>query len=177
MMCITGRHRCIMLPHRPTCGMSRRWEVYITLCYVGKRCEYHVCVLPRRFERRTSRFNLSFSMKDMYITFVFRHVDTRVIWEVFIMFSFRHVGMSSVHHINETEEDMGQRNLSMRSPMQWDNTSHAGFCKCTKGQPWMPLNPQYRRVNVEVNVYSNADRVNLFNEDQCWNKCGHQRLC
>ena len=23
-MCITGRHRCIMLPHRPTCGMSRR---------------------------------------------------------------------------------------------------------------------------------------------------------
>ena len=65
--------------------------------------------------------------------------------------------MSSVHHINETEEDMGQRNLSMRSPMQWDNTSHAGFCKCTKGQPWMPLNPQYRRVNVEVNVYSSAD--------------------
>ena len=74
---------------------------------------------------------------------------------------FCHVGMSGSYQANHTETDMGQRNLSMRSPMQWDNTSHAGFCKCTKGKPWMPPNPQFKGVNVEVNIYTTLVRVNL----------------
>lgn len=33
-----------------------------------------------------------------------------------------------------------------RSPMQWDGTEHAGF---TSGTPWLRLNPNYPRINVE----------------------------
>lgn len=32
-----------------------------------------------------------------------------------------------------------------RTPMQWDNSENAGF---TRGKPWLPVNPQYRRINV-----------------------------
>ena len=32
-----------------------------------------------------------------------------------------------------------------RTPMQWSNDENAGF---TKGKPWLPVNPNYRRINV-----------------------------
>ncbi len=32
-----------------------------------------------------------------------------------------------------------------RTPMQWDDTSNAGF---TKGEPWFPVNPNYKSINV-----------------------------
>ena len=34
-----------------------------------------------------------------------------------------------------------------RTPMQWDGSPHAGF---TAGQPWLPVQPDFARVNVAV---------------------------
>ncbi|VDK13737.1 Oligo-1,6-glucosidase [Oenococcus sicerae] len=33
-----------------------------------------------------------------------------------------------------------------RTPMQWDDSAHAGF---TKGQPWFAVNPNYTEINVK----------------------------
>jgi oligo-1,6-glucosidase len=43
-----------------------------------------------------------------------------------------------------------------RTPMQWSNESYAGF---SKEQPWMRVNPNYKKINV-VN--------NLKNQDALW---------
>ncbi|EGW37694.1 alpha-glucosidase [Desulfosporosinus sp. OT] len=42
-----------------------------------------------------------------------------------------------------------------RTPMQWNNSEHAGF---TAGKPWINLNPNYPEVNVEDNL-ANPDSV------------------
>ncbi|WP_150271756.1 alpha-glucosidase [Paenibacillus tepidiphilus] len=34
-----------------------------------------------------------------------------------------------------------------RTPMQWDDSPHAGF---TSGRPWLPVHPDYREVNLQV---------------------------
>lgn len=34
-----------------------------------------------------------------------------------------------------------------RTPMQWDDSEHAGF---TKGEPWQRVNPNYREINVSA---------------------------
>jgi glycosidase len=34
-----------------------------------------------------------------------------------------------------------------RTPMQWTDDEHAGF---TEGEPWFPVNPNYREINVEA---------------------------
>jgi len=39
-----------------------------------------------------------------------------------------------------------------RSPMQWDNSQHAGFSRVT---PWIPLNPCYKKNNVEFQESNN----------------------
>ena len=41
----------------------------------------------------------------------------------------------------------------MRTPMQWDASANAGFCP-DGAVPWLPVNPDYRRVNVAA---QNAD--------------------
>jgi alpha-glucosidase len=44
-----------------------------------------------------------------------------------------------------------------RTPMTWDRSEMAGF---TRGRPWMPLGPDHRVVNVEV---EDVDRESIFN--------------
>ena len=36
-----------------------------------------------------------------------------------------------------------------RSPMQWNDKPYAGFTG-DKAKPWMPLNPNYKDINVDV---------------------------
>jgi oligo-1,6-glucosidase len=43
-----------------------------------------------------------------------------------------------------------------RTPMQWDASAHAGF---TKGMPWIRVNPNYPKINVEQAL---ADRNSIF---------------
>jgi glucan 1,6-alpha-glucosidase len=43
-----------------------------------------------------------------------------------------------------------------RSPMQWDDTAQAGF---TAGKPWLPVNDDYPKINVEQQV---ADPRSVF---------------
>lgn len=44
-----------------------------------------------------------------------------------------------------------------RTPMQWDDTEHAGF---TKGTPWLEVNPNYKEINVESSL---KDPNSVFN--------------
>jgi oligo-1,6-glucosidase len=43
-----------------------------------------------------------------------------------------------------------------RTPMQWDDTTHGGF---TSGEPWIPVNPNTARINVEA---ARADEESVF---------------
>lgn len=43
-----------------------------------------------------------------------------------------------------------------RTPMQWDDTSNAGF---TTGKPWLSVNPNYHEINVAAAL---ADQDSLF---------------
>lgn len=36
-----------------------------------------------------------------------------------------------------------------RTPVQWDTSKHAGF---TDGEPWLRVNPDYKKINVEENL-------------------------
>ncbi len=43
-----------------------------------------------------------------------------------------------------------------RTPMQWDNSAHAGF---TTGTPWLHVNPNYPEINVQQSL---ADEDSVF---------------
>lgn len=60
---------------------------------------------------------------------------------------------------NSSQKDQGQRNLPMRTPMQWDATENAGFCSCSTGSPWMPINPTSTTVNVEVTTFGQTEQL------------------
>lgn len=42
-----------------------------------------------------------------------------------------------------------------RTPVQWDDSEHAGF---TTGTPWLHVNPNYKEINVKHNI-ENADSI------------------
>ena len=44
-----------------------------------------------------------------------------------------------------------------RTPVQWDNSPNGGF---TTGQPWMPVNPNYKTINAKAEI---LDQNSIFN--------------
>ena len=46
-----------------------------------------------------------------------------------------------------------------RSPMTWNNGSHAGF---TTGRPWLPLNDEYGSINVESELQNENSVLNYY---------------
>jgi alpha-glucosidase len=74
------------------------------------------------------------------------------------------VGMKNLYHI---ETAKGRPHLELmeiiwkkgrdnsRTPMQWNDSLHAGF---TTGTPWMKCNPNYTAINVEADL-KNPDSV------------------
>jgi len=63
-------------------------------------------------------------------------------------------GMSSEDFI-KLVHDYGRDNV--RTPMQWDDTAHAGF---STGQPWINVNPNYPKINAEAAV---NDPLSIYN--------------
>ncbi|QVK17620.1 alpha-glucosidase [Mycoplasmatota bacterium] len=65
-----------------------------------------------------------------------------------------------LNHIS-TKEDILNRihkrsRDNARTPMQWDNSEHAGF---SKNEPWMKVNPNYVDINVLDNL---SDKDSIF---------------
>jgi len=67
------------------------------------------------------------------------------------------LGMSNVVIPPERVQDPQEKNVPGlglgrdpgRTPMQWDDSPHAGFCP-PHVEPWLPVAPNYRQVNVAV---------------------------
>lgn len=49
----------------------------------------------------------------------------------------------------------------MRTPMQWDATTHAGFCP-DDVRPWLPVNPDHARANVAAQDGDQESVLNLY---------------
>ncbi len=66
-----------------------------------------------------------------------------------------------------------------RTPMQWDNSSNAGF---SKGNPWHKLNPIYPEINVacdrasKKSIFSYYQRLIQLRHEENWLKEGRYEL-
>jgi alpha-glucosidase len=50
---------------------------------------------------------------------------------------------------------------AQRTPMQWSGEYHAGF---SRGHPWLPVNRDYRRVNVEAQRHDPGSLLHLYRD-------------
>jgi alpha-glucosidase len=77
------------------------------------------------------------------------------------------IGISQVAIPLERVRDPFQKNLpalnvsrdGSRTPMQWDDLTHAGF---SQAQPWLPVAPDFRTENVEAERHDPASMLNLY---------------
>ncbi|MEO3936444.1 alpha-glucosidase [Dermatophilaceae bacterium Soc4.6] len=58
-----------------------------------------------------------------------------------------------------------------RTPMQWDDSPHAGF---TTGQPWLPTNPAHTEINAAAQV---DDPESVFAHYRALIALRHDRVC
>jgi len=59
--------------------------------------------------------------------------------------------------------EVGEHDMRMRSPMQWENTTYAGFT-FSNVTPWYPVNPDYERVNAERQLESESSHLSVYRE-------------
>ncbi|XP_065224136.1 maltase A2-like [Planococcus citri] len=79
-------------------------------------------------------------------------------------------GTSSLYYGEEI--NMGQNNLVRekdtynrvfhRTPMHWDDSRNAGFTTATK--PWLPVHPNYWRINVQSEKNTQNSTLNYFKD-------------
>ncbi|MET0933538.1 MAG: alpha-glucosidase [Mycetocola sp.] len=79
--------------------------------------------------------------------------------------------IESLNHYREAVEEFDQSPSSVlagvhargrdnaRTPMQWDETEHAGF---TTGTPWIAVNPNYPEVNAEADRASGTSVFDFY---------------
>jgi len=48
-----------------------------------------------------------------------------------------------------------------RTPIQWDTTGNAGF---TKSEPWIKVNPNFRKINVEDQLKDKTSILNYYRD-------------
>jgi oligo-1,6-glucosidase/alpha-glucosidase len=48
-----------------------------------------------------------------------------------------------------------------RTPMQWDESAHAGFCH-DDAIPWMPVHENFKRVNVKTQSLDSSSLLNTY---------------
>ncbi len=68
----------------------------------------------------------------------------------------REAGLSDEEALKVCEK-MSRDNA--RTPVQWDNTEHAGF---TTGTPWMKVNPNYKEINVRSQEQDENSVLNYY---------------
>jgi alpha-glucosidase len=61
----------------------------------------------------------------------------------------------------------------LRTPIPWDDSTHAGF---TTGTPWLPVNPDYRTRNVVVLAAEPRSILSLYRRLIALRR-GHAALC
>jgi len=79
------------------------------------------------------------------------------------------IGMHDVHIPPELVQDPVERNVPglglgrdpQRTPMQWSAEPQAGF---TTGEPWLPVPPDYRQVNVAMQRDASDSMLRLYRE-------------
>ena len=51
-----------------------------------------------------------------------------------------------------------------RTPMQWNNEHNAGFSPAGGDPPWLPVNPNFRQVNVATALQQPGSLINLYRQ-------------
>ncbi|RTL51294.1 MAG: DUF3459 domain-containing protein [Bradyrhizobiaceae bacterium] len=77
------------------------------------------------------------------------------------------IGMTQVTIPPDRVRDPWEKNLpgrglgrdGCRTPMQWDQSRHAGF---TNGEPWLPLGDDFARRNVAAETADKTSMLNLY---------------
>jgi alpha-glucosidase len=49
-----------------------------------------------------------------------------------------------------------------RTPMQWDDSIHAGCSPPNTGRTWLPVSENYQQINVEAQLNKNSSLLNLY---------------
>lgn len=52
----------------------------------------------------------------------------------------------------------------VRTPFQWDDSSNAGFCECGNNKTWLPLNTNYRDLNLELQKSRRKSTFKFYKE-------------
>jgi len=60
------------------------------------------------------------------------------------------------------DKDLSKSRDQYRTPMQWDNTTFAGFTNSSDADPWLAVNEDYAQVNVEAESSAPLSTLSLY---------------